>query len=359
MERTRNTSENKNAMPLTYESAGLNLNLYEKGIEAIGPLAKKTHSPRVLDGFGSFASLYDLDLKRYRDPLLVTCTDGVGTKIHVARMMNKHSTVGIDLVAMSVNDALCCGAEPLVFLDYVCMPADDPKLLTQIVTGVSDGCFRAGCSLVGGETAIHPGDMEPGHYDLAGFCVGVVERDEAITGSKIVPGDVVLGLSSSGLHSNGYSLARKVVFDHAKLTVDQPVRELGTTVGAAMLEPTRIYVKPILELVGHYRGQDVIRGMAHITGGGLVDNIPRVLPTGCRVTLRRGSWPMPSILPWIQKLGSIEQGEMDRVFNGGLGFVVIVRSNEAKAVKERLQQAKVMTHVVGEVVDGEPGVEFV
>ncbi len=348
-------------MPLTYESAGLNLDLYEEGIAAIGPLAKKTHSPRVLDGFGSFASLYDLDVKRFRDPLLVTCTDGVGTKIHVARMMNKHDTVGIDLVAMSVNDALCCGAEPLVFLDYVCMPADNPKLLTQIVKGVSDGCFRAGCSLVGGETAIHPGDMDEGHYDLAGFCVGVVERDQAITGAAVKPGDVVLGLSSSGLHSNGYSLARKVVFEHAKLTVDQEVKELGigTTVGAAMLEPTRIYVKPILDLLSHFRGQDVIHGLAHITGGGLVDNIPRVLPAGCQVNLRRGSWPLPVVLPWIQKLGSIEQKEMDRVFNGGLGFVVIVAAPEAKAVRDRLQETKVMTHVIGEVVAGEPVVKFV
>ena len=346
-------------MPMTYQSAGLNLDLYEEGIAAIGPLAKQTHSPRVLDGFGSFASLYQLDLQKYKDPLLVTCTDGVGTKIHVARLLNKHDTVGIDLVAMSVNDALCCGAEPLVFLDYVCMPSDNPKLLKQIVEGVTTGCLRAGCSLVGGETAIHPRDMDEGHYDLAGFCVGVVERDKAITGANIKSGDVVLGLSSTGLHSNGYSLARKVVFDHAKLTVDKEVRELGTTVGAAMLEPTRIYVKPILELLKKYDGQNVIHGLAHITGGGLVDNIPRILPQGLQVNLRRGSWPMPAILPWIQKLGTIEQAEMDRVFNGGLGFVVIVAAPEAKAVQEQLHQARVMTHVVGEVVEGASGVLFV
>jgi phosphoribosylformylglycinamidine cyclo-ligase len=346
-------------MPMTYQSAGLNLDLYEEGINAIAPLAKQTHTPRVLDGFGSFASLYSLDLQKYRDPLLVTCTDGVGTKIHVARMMNKHDTVGIDLVAMSVNDALCCGAEPLVFLDYVCMPKDDPKLLKSIVAGVTTGCLRAGCSLVGGETAIHPGDMDEGHYDLAGFCVGVVERDQAITGAKIQPGDVVLGLSSTGLHSNGYSLARKVVFDHAKLTVDQTVRDLGTTVGAAMLEPTRIYVKPILEMLTRFREQDVIHGLAHITGGGLVDNIPRILPKGCEVVLTRGSWPMPSILPWLQKLGSIEQAEMDRVFNGGLGFIVIVAPHAAKEVREHLSNLRMMTHFVGEVVAGEPGVRFV
>lgn len=346
-------------MPLTYRSAGLNLDLYEEGISAIAPLAKQTHSPRVLDGFGSFASLYDLDVSRYRQPLLVTCTDGVGTKIHVARKLNKHDTVGIDLVAMSVNDALCCGAEPLVFLDYLCMPEDNPTLMTQIVQGITTGCMRAGCSLVGGETAIHPGDMEPGHYDLAGFCVGVVERDEVITGEKIKPGDQVLGLSSSGLHSNGYSLARKIVFDHARLDINQMVRELGTTVGAALLEPTRIYVKPILDLIKQFKGQDAIHGLAHITGGGLVDNIPRILPAGCQVNLRRGSWPMPSILPWLQKLGSVEQSEMDRVFNGGLGFIVIASRESAKAVKTHLENARVMTHFVGEVVEGSPQVAFV
>lgn len=346
-------------MPLTYRSAGLNLDLYEEGISAIAPLAKQTHSHRVLDGFGSFASLYDLDVSRYRQPLLVTCTDGVGTKIHVARKLNKHDTVGIDLVAMSVNDALCCGAEPLVFLDYLCMPEDNPTLMTQIVLGITTGCMRAGCSLVGGETAIHPGDMESGHYDLAGFCVAVVERDEVITGEKIKPGDQVLGLSSTGLHSNGYSLARKIVFDHAKLDINQMVRELGTTVGAALLEPTRIYVKPILELLKHFKEQDAIHGLAHITGGGLVDNIPRILPAGCQVNLRRGTWPMPSILPWLQKLGSVEQSEMDRVFNGGLGFIVIASRESAKAVKAHLENARVMTHFVGEVVEGSPQVAFV
>lgn len=346
-------------MPMTYQSAGLNLDLYEEGISAIAPLAKQTHSPRVLDGFGSFASLYSLDLQKYRDPLLVTCTDGVGTKIHVARLMNKHDTVGIDLVAMSVNDALCCGAEPLVFLDYVCMPKDDPKQLKQIVEGVTTGCLRAGCSLVGGETAIHPGDMDEGHYDLAGFCVGVVERDQAITGSTIMPGDVVLGLSSTGLHSNGYSLARKVVFDHARLKVDQEIRDLGTTVGAAMLEPTRIYVKAILDTIHVFRDEGVIHGLAHITGGGLVDNIPRILPKGCEVVLKRGTWPLPAILPWLQRLGNIEQAEMDRVFNGGLGFIVVVAAKAAKAVCEHLQNLRMMTHIVGEVVAGEPGVRFV
>jgi phosphoribosylformylglycinamidine cyclo-ligase len=345
-------------MPLTYRSAGLNLDLYEEGIAAIGPLARRTHSPRVLDGFGSFASLFHLDVKRYRDPLLVTCTDGVGTKIRVACMMGKHDMVGIDLVAMSVNDALCCGAEPLIFLDYVCMPEDDPKLLTEIVKGISEGCMQAGCSLVGGETAIHPGDLEPGHYDLAGFCVGVVERDAVITGEKIRPGDVVLGLSSSGLHSNGFSLARKVVFEHAKLMADQHVPELGRTVGEALLEPTRIYVKPIQALLKQFGGTDAIRGLAHITGGGLIDNVPRVLPAGCQAMVRRGSWPLPPVLPWLQRLGPIDQAEMDRVFNGGLGFVVVVAPDHAAAARQLLITHHVSSHVIGEIRAGEAGVVF-
>jgi phosphoribosylformylglycinamidine cyclo-ligase len=339
-----------------YRSAGLNLDLYEEGIAAIAPLAKRTHSPRVLDGFGGFASLFSLenDPKRfgqnYQKPLLVTCTDGVGTKIRVAIMMEKHDTVGIDLVAMSVNDALCTGAEPVLFLDYVVMPEDNPKLLGAIVQGISAGCLQAGCALVGGETAIHPGDLEPGHYDLAGFCVGVVERDQAITGEKIRQGDVVLGLASTGLHSNGYSLARKVVFDHAKLDIDKYISELKATVGSALLEPTRIYVKPVIQALQKY--PDAIHGLAHITGGGLVDNIPRVLPKNCQAVLKRGSWPLPPIFPWLQRLGNIEQKEMDRVFNGGIGFVVIAAPNHADSLQRHFQQAQIPTFIIGEVRPG-------
>jgi phosphoribosylformylglycinamidine cyclo-ligase len=345
-----------------YQSAGLNLDLYEEGIAAIAPLAKRTHSRRVLDGFGGFASLFSLENdpkrfgKNYQNPLLVTCTDGVGTKLHVAVMMDKHDTVGIDLVAMSVNDALCTGAEPLMFLDYIVMPEDNPKLLTAIVKGIADGCLQAGCSLVGGETAIHPGDLERGHYDLAGFCVAIVERNQVITGEKNREGDVVLGLGSTGLHSNGYSLARKVVFDHAKLDIDKYVAELGTTVGAALLEPTRIYVKPVLAAMQSY--PDAIHGLAHITGGGLVDNLPRILPGNCQVVLKRGSWPLPPVFPWLQRLGNIEQQEMDRVFNGGIGFVVIVAPERADAVKQHFHQAHVPAFVIGEVRTGSPEVVF-
>jgi len=209
---------------------------------------------------------------------------------------------------------------------------------------------------VGGETAIHPGDLEPGHYDLAGFCVAVVERDQVITGQKTRAGDVVLGLSSTGLHSNGYSLARKVLFDHAKLDIDRHISELGTTVGNALLEPTRIYVKPVLQAIQNY--PDAIHGLAHITGGGLVDNAPRILPQNCQVTLKRGSWPLPPVFPWLQRLGNIEQNEMDRVFNGGIGFVVIAASEKADALQRHFQQAQIPAFLIGEVRPGSPEVVF-
>ncbi len=268
--------------PITYRDAGLDLDKYEESLSHMPPLMRRTHTPRVLDGFGGFASLFTLDYnnrlfaKNYRRPVLVTCTDGVGTKLKVASLMGKHDTVGIDLVAMSVNDCLCTGGEPLVFLDYLAMAKDDPPLTRDIIKGISDGCMEAECSLVGGETAILPDFYQPGDYDLAGFCVGVVEKDRIVTGKAIQPGDLVLGLASSGLHSNGYSLVRKVVFDHAKLKVTDRIPELGRTLGEELLEPTRIYVRPILKILSHYPvKRRVVRGLAHITGGGLVDNLPR------------------------------------------------------------------------------------
>src|SRR5713101_6804738 len=312
---------------LTYRDAGLDLEVYERTLASIAPLLKRTHSPRVINDpasgkrgrkGGFFASLFSLDYnsrlfaKNYRRPVLVTCTDGVGSKLKIAGLMNKHDTVGIDLVAMSVNDCLCTGGEPLVFLDYLAMPKDDPALTRDLIKGISDGCMEADCALVGGETAILPDFYQPGDYDMAGFCVGVVERDHIINGRGIQPGDAVLGLASKGLHSNGYSLVRKIVFQHAGLKVTDYVPELGRTVGEELLEPTRVYVRAVNNVLHHYpikRG--VIRGLAHITGGGLVDNIPRVLPAGRRVFIRRESWEAPSVFPWLQGLGNIEQAEMD------------------------------------------------
>jgi phosphoribosylformylglycinamidine cyclo-ligase len=351
---------------LTYRDAGLDLDLYEQSLASMPPLLRRTHTPRVLDGFGGFASLFSLDYnsrlfaRNYRHPVLVTCTDGVGSKLKVAMLAGKHDTVGIDLVAMSVNDCLCTGGEPLVFLDYLAMPKDDPALTRDLIKGISDGCLEADCALTGGETAILPDFYRPGEYDMAGFCVGVVEREHIINGKAVQPGDVVLGLASSGLHSNGYSLVRKVVFDHAGLTVGDFVPELGRTVGEELLEPTRIYVRPVKNILQHYPVKKrVVRGLAHITGGGLVDNVPRVLPPGRRVFVRRGCWPVPPVFGWLQRLGNIEPAEMDRVFNQGIGFVMIVSRYYAESILRQLREDRVPTFEIGEVREGEPGVELV
>jgi phosphoribosylformylglycinamidine cyclo-ligase len=359
---------------LTYRDAGLDLALYQQSMSAIAPLLRRTHTPRVLDTASSgkgkkggfFASLFSLDFnsrlfaRNYRHPVLVTCTDGVGSKLKIAGLMNKHDTVGIDLVAMSVNDALCTGGEPLLFLDYLAMPKDDPALTRELLNGISDGCLEADCALVGGETAILPDFYQPGDYDMAGFCVGVVERDSIIDGRAICPGDAVLGLASSGLHANGYSLVRRVVFEHAGLKVTDFVPELGRTVGEELLEPTRIYVRAIKNILRHYPVKKrVVRGLAHITGEGLPGNVPRVLPPGRRVRLRRGSWPMPPVFAWLQQLGNIEQTEMDRVFNLGIGFVMIVSPYFADSIQRQLCEDRISTYVIGEVLEGEAGVEIV
>jgi phosphoribosylformylglycinamidine cyclo-ligase len=291
--------------------------------------------------------------------VLVTCNDGVGTKLKVAILMNKHDTVGIDLVAMSVNDCLCTGGEPLMFLDYLALPQDDPPLIKDLIKGISDGCIEADCALVGGETAILPDFYQTGDYDMAGFCVGVVDRENIIDGRAIQTGDVVLGLASTGLHSNGYSLARKIVFEHAGLKVTDHVPDLGKTVGEELLTPTRIYVKPIHKVLAHYPiKKHVIRGLAHITGEGLPGNVPRVLPPGKRVFLKRGSWPIPPVFSWLQKLGDIEQPEMDKVFNNGIGFVMIVSRFFADSIQRQLEEEAVQTFVIGDVRDGEADVEW-
>ena len=350
---------------LTYQAAGVDIDLYEQSLAGMIPFIKRTHTPRVMDGFGGFASLFSLDYnlrlfaKNYRHPVLVTCNDGVGTKLKVASLMNKHDTVGIDLVAMSVNDCLCTGGEPLLFLDYLALPKDDPPLIRDLIKGISDGCIEAECALVGGETAILPDFYQPGDYDMAGFCVGVVDRDDIIDGRSIQTGDVVLGLASTGLHSNGYSLARKIVFEHAGLKASDHVPELGKTVGEELLTPTRIYVKPIHKVLSHYPiKKHVIRGLAHITGEGLPGNVPRVLPPGKRVFLKRGSWPILPVFTWLQKLGEVEQAEMDKVFNNGIGFVMIVSAFYAESIQRQLQDEGVPTFVIGDVRAGEAEVEW-
>jgi phosphoribosylformylglycinamidine cyclo-ligase len=315
---------------------------------------------------GGFAGLFELDFssrlfaRNYKSPVLVSCSDGVGTKLKIAKLAGRHDTVGIDLVAMCVNDAICCGAEPLFFNDYVAMSHDDPPLLEQIVTGISDGCMQADCALIGGETAIMPGLYTEGDYDLAGFCVGVVERRNLINGKKIAPGDVVIGLASTGVHSNGFSLVRRIVFDLHGMGVDDKVDALGgRTLGEALLEPTKIYAEPLRKLRAHYPVKSVLHGIAHITGGGLCENIARILPAETRVKITRGSWEIPPIFSWLQTLGDVNDDEMFRVFNMGVGMAVIASPYFADTIQRILGDAGVTTWKIGEVEAGEKGAELV
>ena len=267
--------------------------------------------------------------------------------------------MGIDLVAMSVNDCLCAGAEPLLFLDYVAMSRDDPDLTSQVVKGISDGCIEAECALLGGETAILPDFYQPGEYDLAGFCLGVVERKHILDGRDIRLGDKVVGLASSGLHSNGYSLARKIVFEGAGLTPETFVEELGRSVAEELLEPTRIYVRAVKTVYRHYRVKRIIHGIAHITGGGLVDNPPRILPANHAIRLRRGSWPVPKVFSWLKRLGAVDQAEMDRVFNMGIGLILVVAEYFADTIVRHFNvDARIPAWIIGEVVPGDRTVIF-
>jgi phosphoribosylformylglycinamidine cyclo-ligase len=349
---------------VTYKSAGVDLDVYEESMSRLPRLMHRTFSPRVLKLDGGFAGLFQLDFgsrlfaRNYVDPVLVSCTDGVGTKLKVAQLVGRHDTVGIDLVAMSVNDALCCGAEPLFFLDYVAMSHDDPDTLEQIVRGISNGCVDADCALLGGETAIMPDLYARGDYDLAGFCVGVAERKHLIDGKAISAGDVVLGVASSGFHSNGYSLIRKAVFEVGGLSATDHVPELGTTVGEALLAPTRIYVRPIRRVLSHYKVKSVIHGIAHITGGGLFENLERILPEGVRVAIDRDSWPVPPVFPWVQRLGDIDDSEMERVFNMGVGLVLIASSYYADNVLRMLADCGLDAWKIGEVSAGERAVSW-
>jgi phosphoribosylformylglycinamidine cyclo-ligase len=350
---------------LDYRSAGVDLQTYEETISRIPPLLRRTYTPRVLEWNNGFAGLFRLDdqigllSRAYRDPVLVASTDGVGTKLKLAFATGRHGTVGIDLVAMSVNDCLCAGAEPLLFLDYVAMSRDDPDLTAQIVKGISDGCIEAECALLGGETAVLPDFYKEGEYDLAGFCVGVVERKHILDGRDIRPGDKVVGLASSGLHSNGYSLARKIVFEHAGLAPETFVEELGRSVADELLEPTRLYVRAVKTVNRRYRVKRIVHGIAHITGGGLIANPPRILPDGCAIRLRRGSWTAPKVFSWLQRLASVEDAEMDRVFNMGIGLILIVAEYFAEAIVRHLsRRARIPAWIIGEVVAGEKKVTW-
>ena len=360
----KDKKKNADNSQLTYRSAGLDLKLYDQAMARLPGLMQKTHTPRVMDLPGGFAGLFRLGKSskfpsNYNDPVLVSGTDGVGTKIKVAAMAKIYDTVGIDLVAMSVNDCLCLGAEPLFFLDYLAIPKDNPDQIASIVAGVCAGCEQAGCALMGGETAVMPDLYSPEDFDLAGFCVGVVERRRIIDGSRIKPGDVVIGLESAGLHSNGFSLVRKAVFERAKLKLTDRVDQLNQTVGEALLAPTRIYVKPILDILAAKKGKPIVRGMAHITGGGLADNFERILPVDCCLAIDRDSWKPPAIFTWLAEIGNIDREEMFRVFNMGIGFTVVVRPRYVPLVQQILSQHEIGSWVLGTIEAGERAVRYV
>ncbi len=317
-----------------YRQAGVDIEAGEEVVRRIRPLAKSTFRPEVLGDIGAFGGFFRLAPQGYIDPVLVSGTDGVGTKLKLAFLMDRHDTVGIDLVAMCVNDIIVSGAEPLFFLDYLAVGELVVDKAEAIVRGIAEGCRQAGCALIGGETAELPSFYQAGEYDLAGFSVGVVERDRILTGEHIQPGDAVIGLASSGLHSNGFSLARHVLLEQADLSPESTLHGMDKPVGEVLLTPTRIYVKSILQLIKEFS----IHGLAHITGGGLTGNVPRVLPKGCRAHIHKGAWTAPPIFSSIQKLGHVEEEEMYRVFNMGIGFVVIVPPDQASAVVKRAQE---------------------
>ncbi len=351
--------------PLSYKDAGVDLDLYAQAMERLPGLMRQTHTPRVMDLAGGFAGLFRLfgegeSARRYQDPVLVSGTDGVGTKIKVAHAAGVFETIGIDLVGMCVNDCLCLGAEPLFFLDYLALGKDNPVLVEKLVQGVTTGCRHANMALLGGETAIMPDVYDADAFDLAGFCVGVVERNELIDGSAIQPGDEIVGIASSGFHSNGYSLLRKVVFEHAGLTVDDQVAETGKTVGATLLEPTQIYASTIASIRDDLANSDLspIAGLAHITGGGIAENVVRILPEGCRASIDRRSWSVPAEFQWIDTLGDISRDEMFRVFNMGIGMVVVARPASAQRILEQLQPTDISAWSIGSVDSGEAGVDY-
>ena len=327
---------------LSYRDAGVDISAGDELVERIKPFAKKTMRDGVLSGLGGFGALFEVP-KRYREPVLVSGTDGVGTKLKLAFDLKRHDTVGIDLVAMSVNDVLVQGAEPLFFLDYFACGKLDVDTAASVVAGVAKGCEYAGCALIGGETAEMPGMYPEGEYDLAGFAVGVVEKSKVISGREIVAGDVVLGLPSSGAHSNGYSLVRKIIA-RSNPDLDAPFNG-GKTLADAIMAPTRIYVKPMLALINALP----VKGMAHITGGGITENVPRVLPDNVKAVINKSSWQRPKLFDWLQREGNVAESEMHRVFNCGIGMVVVVARDDVEPALKLLRAAGEMAQVIGAI----------
>ena len=338
-----------------YQSAGVDIDAGNEVVRRIRSLARGTFTAGVLSDLGSFGGLFSLGAATVADPVLVASADGVGTKLRVAFLSGVHDTIGADLVNHCVNDILVQGAEPLFFLDYLATGRLDPDVAVRIVEGLARACRENGCALLGGETAEMPGFYKDGEYDVAGFIVGVVDRPKIVDGRRIEPGDVLIGLRSSGLHTNGYSLARRIVFDTLHLSVSDRVAELGATVGEALLAPHRSYLPVVRPLLG----TGLLKGMAHITGGGITENLPRVLPEGCAARVRQGSWEVPPLFTWLQRAGGVPDDDMLRTFNMGIGLILVVSAGDADGVLARLRSAGESPVVIGDIVRGAPGVRYV
>ena len=330
----------------SYKQAGVDVTAGYRSVELMKEAVKSTYNKNVISDLGGFGGLFALNEKEIKEPILVSGTDGVGTKLKLAFLMNKHDTIGQDCVAMCVNDIICCGAKPLFFLDYMALGKNVPEVVATIVKGVADGCKKAGCSLVGGETAEMPGFYQPGEYDLAGFSVGVVEKEEMIDNSKIEIGDQVIGIASSGVHSNGFSLVRKI-FNINEETIQEYKEELGMTLGEALLTPTKIYVKPVLELLKNV----TVKGISHITGGGFYENMPRMLNENVSLKIDKNAYPILPIFKLIQKEGNIPERDMYNTFNMGIGMAIIIKKEEAQKAIEILEQQGEKAYVIGEVVE--------
>jgi phosphoribosylformylglycinamidine cyclo-ligase (EC 6.3.3.1) len=341
-------------MPIDYKASGVDVDAANKEVDLLKDIVKKTYTKGVLSELGGFSGLFELDTDEYKNPVLVSGTDGVGTKLKLAFMMDKHDTVGIDCVAMCANDILCQGAKPLFFLDYIATGKLIPEKMAQIVSGVAKGCLDSTCALIGGETAEMPGFYSEGEYDIAGFCVGVVDKHKIITGEKIKPGDIILGLPSSGVHSNGFSLIRKLFFEDNKYKVDDYIEEFGKTLGEELLTPTRIYVKEVLDLLKSYE----IKAMSHITGGGFYENIPRMLKDGLRAAVDMREFDTPAVFQYIQKLGEIDNKEMYRTFNMGIGLVMVLDKEAASEIISLYKSRSEKIYVVGEIIEGERGIDI-
>ncbi len=332
---------------LTYADAGVDIDKANDFVSNIKKIAQKTHRAGVMGEIGGFGGLFSLNVSNLERPVLVSSTDGVGTKLKIAFMTGRHDTIGIDLVAMCVNDIVVQGAKPLFFLDYISTGKLDVGVTSQIVKGIGDGCLQAQCALIGGETAEMPGMYNEHEYDLAGFSVGIVDNDKIVDGSEIRNGHKLIGIASSGLHSNGYSLVRKICFEVLNMTVSTHVPELGRTIGEELLEPTKIYVETVLKLI-----KDLpVHGLAHITGGGIDENIVRIIPNACKIVIHEGSWDIPPVFSFLQEAGNVSDHEMMRTFNNGIGMVAVVPENAVGDVMSRLEAMNEKAYVIGEVVD--------